>query len=73
MVPTAQTKDDLPTEVQRILTVLRRHNGHRSRSARELGINRTTLWRKIKRHGLDMYLSSLQENKRIMHKNMLNY
>jgi PAS domain S-box-containing protein len=43
----------LPPEARRILTVLRRHKGHRGRSAHTLGIDRTTLWRKIKRYGLE--------------------
>jgi PAS domain S-box-containing protein len=45
--------DPLAPEARRILSVLRRHNGHRGQSARALGIDRTTLWRKIKRYGLD--------------------
>lgn len=52
MVPVGRIEEDLSAEAQRILTVLRRHNGHRSQSARDLGINRTTLWRKIRRYGL---------------------
>jgi PAS domain S-box-containing protein len=37
---------------RRILTALQQHNGNRSRAAQALGINRTTLWRKMKRHGI---------------------
>lgn len=40
-------------EAKNILEVLRRHKGHRGRSAKALGINRSTLWRKIKRYGLE--------------------
>ncbi|MFC1814183.1 sigma 54-interacting transcriptional regulator [Thermodesulfobacteriota bacterium] len=32
--------------------LLRQYNGHREKTARALGINRTTLWRKMKRFGL---------------------
>jgi transcriptional regulator of acetoin/glycerol metabolism len=31
---------------------LKKHAGDRSTTARELGIGRTTLWRKIKKYGL---------------------
>ncbi len=48
-----QADEKLPQEARRILTVLRRHNGHRGRSAQTLGIDRTTLWRKIKRYQLE--------------------
>lgn len=47
-----QADEKLPQEARRILAVLRRHNGHRGRSAQALGIDRTTLWRKIKRYRL---------------------
>ncbi len=40
-------------EVQRILRALKRHNGHRGKTAQALGIDRTTLWRKTKRYGLN--------------------
>jgi PAS domain S-box-containing protein len=36
-----------------ISVALRRHHGNRTRAARELGIHRSTLIRKLKRHGLD--------------------
>jgi transcriptional regulator of acetoin/glycerol metabolism len=32
--------------------VLKKHDGNRSAAARELGINRTTLWRWLKRFDL---------------------
>jgi DNA-binding NtrC family response regulator len=51
--PSTQADERLPQEARRILTVLRRHNGHRGRSAQTLGIDRTTLWRKIKRYQLE--------------------
>jgi len=40
-------------ERERILAALRRNGWHRTRAARELGIDRTTLWRKMKEHGLE--------------------
>jgi PAS domain S-box-containing protein len=51
--PIAQIEKDLPAEAQRIIAVLRRRNGHRTQSAKDLGIHRTTLWRKIKRYTLE--------------------
>ncbi|MGD9215577.1 MAG: helix-turn-helix domain-containing protein, partial [Desulfobacteraceae bacterium] len=48
-----QADEKLPREARRILAALRRHNGHRGRSAQSLGIDRTTLWRKIKRYQLE--------------------
>jgi PAS domain S-box-containing protein len=39
-------------EAEGIRKALERNRGNRLRTARELGINRTTLWRKIKRYGL---------------------
>ncbi len=53
----AQLRDpnrDILNLVERdtIAATLRRNNGNRSRSARELGIHRSTLLRKLKRYGL---------------------
>lgn len=39
-------------EKQRILETLERHHGHRGRSARELRMDRTTLWRKMKKYNI---------------------
>jgi len=39
-------------ERERLLTVLEKHGGHRQRAARELGIDRTTLWRRMKKYRL---------------------
>ena len=39
-------------EAESIRKALERNRGNRLRTARELGINRTTLWRKIKRYGI---------------------
>ena len=40
-------------EASAIRASLERHRGNRTRAARELGISRNTLWRKMKRHGID--------------------
>jgi PAS domain S-box-containing protein len=39
-------------EAKTIRETLERHGGNRGRAAKELGISRTTLWRKMKRYGL---------------------
>ncbi len=43
---------ELPKEARRILQCLQSNDGHRGRTAQELGMNRSTLWRKIRRYGL---------------------
>ncbi|MFP4057787.1 MAG: sigma-54 interaction domain-containing protein [Candidatus Brocadiia bacterium] len=40
-------------EVRLIREALARHGGHRARTAAELGIHPTTLWRKMKRYGIE--------------------
>jgi transcriptional regulator of acetoin/glycerol metabolism len=32
--------------------MLQHHNWHRSKTAKALGMDRTTLWRKIKKYGI---------------------
>jgi PAS domain S-box-containing protein len=59
---TDRLKDRLPdfpsddkaglSERERLLATLRKHGWNRSKAAGEMGINRTTLWRKIKKFGL---------------------
>ncbi len=39
-------------EADAIRIALSHHQGHQGRAAEELGISRTTLWRKLKRHGI---------------------
>jgi two-component system response regulator HydG len=39
-----------PSERERILEALKKHNWRRNVAARELGMDRTTLWRKMKRY-----------------------
>jgi transcriptional regulator of acetoin/glycerol metabolism len=40
-------------ERRRILAVLRQHSGNRSLAARSLGMDRSTLWRKMKKYQLN--------------------
>ena len=42
--------DDLETAF--IIETLKKNNWHRNKTARELGMHKTTLWRKMKRHGI---------------------
>ncbi|MGD9089270.1 MAG: sigma 54-interacting transcriptional regulator, partial [Desulfobacterales bacterium] len=54
-VPTAAARSGLSSdnkERDKLLAALQRHNWHRHKSARALGIDRTTLWRKMKKYGL---------------------
>jgi PAS domain S-box-containing protein len=54
-VPTAAARSGLSSdnkERDKLLAALQRHNWHRNKSARALGIDRTTLWRKMKKYGL---------------------
>jgi len=39
-------------ERDKIISVLQQHNGHRAETAMVLGMDRTTLWRKIKKYGI---------------------
>jgi DNA-binding NtrC family response regulator len=48
--PLRRRQDEL--EVERIREALRRHNEGRSRAARELGISRVALWKKLRKYGL---------------------
>ena len=49
--------DSLPvlraTEIQLIRKTLAKHQGNRIQAARELGLHKTTLWRKMKRYGIE--------------------
>jgi transcriptional regulator with PAS, ATPase and Fis domain len=49
----AALRAELPPEARRLLNALERSGGHMGRAAQSLGISRTTLWRKLKKHGLD--------------------
>jgi transcriptional regulator of acetoin/glycerol metabolism len=39
-------------EHDKLLATLQKYKGHRKKTARALGIDRTTLWRKMKKYGL---------------------
>jgi len=39
-------------EAELIETTLAKHDGHRQRTAKELGVSRNTLWRKMKKYGI---------------------
>lgn len=43
---------EFPNEPTRISMVLRKNHGHLGRASEELGMHRTTLWRKMKQYGL---------------------
>ena len=49
--------DGLPVlkanEVQLIRMALDKHGGNRAEAAEELGLHKTTLWRKMKRYGIE--------------------
>lgn len=46
IVPNAKSEKDV------IMETLRRHHGNQSRAAKELGVHRSTLWRKIRTFGI---------------------
>jgi transcriptional regulator with PAS, ATPase and Fis domain len=49
----ARTPDLRGAEKEHILQVLAGCSGKKSEAARRLGINKTTLWRKMKRYGIE--------------------
>ena len=51
--PVREEQESTPTdEIDRIHRALHKHNWHRQHAARELDIDRTTLWRKMKKYKL---------------------
>jgi PAS domain S-box-containing protein len=50
--PAAPSEEPDSREARRILATLEKTGGHRGKAARELGMERTTLWRKMKKHGM---------------------
>ncbi len=50
--PSAPDEEPDSREVRRIMAVLEKTGGHRGNAARELGMERTTLWRKMKKFGI---------------------
>ncbi|MBD3258777.1 sigma-54-dependent Fis family transcriptional regulator, partial [candidate division GN15 bacterium] len=50
--PAANPISQAVDERSRLTAALRKYHGNQTKAARELGINRTTLWRKMKRYGV---------------------
>lgn len=48
--PKEEPEQSLPQEAIRLMEALSRNNGNRTATAEELGISKTTLWRKIKQY-----------------------
>jgi len=51
-VPSSVPEKGLDREHRRILSALEKAGGHRQKAARLLGMERTTLWRKMKKYGI---------------------
>ena len=56
-LPEKQKHIDVPDKAERdaIINMLEQYNWHRSKTAKALGMDRTTLWRKIKKYGIEIY------------------
>lgn len=48
------TWDYAEQEAERIIEVLKKHGGSREKSAKELGISKATLWRRMKKYGIEL-------------------
>lgn len=48
-----QLPDALPPEARRLVDALERAGGHQGRAAASLGMSRVTLWRRLRKYGLD--------------------
>ncbi len=48
-----KSEDEEAEEKERIIAALREHDGRREQTAKALGMDRTTLWRKMKRYGIE--------------------
>jgi transcriptional regulator of acetoin/glycerol metabolism len=44
----------LPNERDNLLKALRRVNGNQSEAARTLGVSRVTIWKRIKKYGVNL-------------------
>jgi transcriptional regulator with PAS, ATPase and Fis domain len=49
----SQLPEDLPEEAKVLLRALERSGGHQGRAAQSLGMSRVTLWRRLRKYGLD--------------------
>ncbi len=47
--------NEISSEAQKLIDALSRHQGNREATAKELGISKTTLWRKMKHYGIRDY------------------
>jgi transcriptional regulator with PAS, ATPase and Fis domain len=52
--PTATAPPLKEAEAQVVLAALKKHDGHRGKAAQELGIDKSTLWRKMKKLGIPL-------------------
>jgi DNA-binding NtrC family response regulator len=52
-MPSPTVPEEPANERLRILSTLREHDGNMTRASQELGIHRSTLWRKLKRYNID--------------------
>ena len=52
--PLSKTFPLKDAERRMILEALRKHNGNRQNTARELNIDKSTLWRKMKKLGIEL-------------------
>ncbi len=48
-----QLPEQIPDEAKRLLRALERAGGHHGRAAQSLGLSRVTLWRKLRKYGLE--------------------
>lgn len=48
----AESQSERSAEAQQLASALERHGGNRAAAAQELGISKTTLWRRMKRYGV---------------------
>ena len=51
-LPNFYTDTSASRERQKIIQALNQHDGNRTETARVLGMDRTTLWRKMKRYNI---------------------
>jgi PAS domain S-box-containing protein len=52
--PSTKTPPLKEAEAQVVLAALKKHDGHRGKAAQELGIDKSTLWRKMKKRGIPL-------------------